>query len=360
MDSEKSFYKYWGKALKGNSGENVEYHLLPYHCLDVAAVSDVWWQQSGSIRHRFIGMSGLNEQQTHAWLLFFIALHDYGKFDLRFQRKASEAWKAVNPVLSAKPAQLNGLAIKKYYHGPAGLYWLYQDLKERFASNDDFYAEDNDAWNAWYSWLAPVVGHHGIVPDEHIKDSQKYSLSYLQEELKQARLAWLGALAQLFLAPAGLSLNDTPPLLETTKNKQTPATLLAGFCAVSDWLGSSERFIYNDQPCDDLMQWYAPAIGFIHTGKPLSFVYDIADLFKFDDILPETFKIAAKNPSNPEREVRIMCREMFKRLKLLNKIIPTIEEVLAAGELEIPKPPEESIEPAIPNSKSIGDVGHRS
>ena len=23
---------------------------------------------------------------------------------------------------------------------------------------------------------------------------------------------------------------------------------------------------------------YAPAIGFLHTGKPLSFVYDIADL----------------------------------------------------------------------------------
>ena len=62
------------------------YHLLLYHCLDVAAaVADVWWQQSSSIRQRFIGMTGLDEQQTQAWLLFFIALHDYGKFDLRFR-----------------------------------------------------------------------------------------------------------------------------------------------------------------------------------------------------------------------------------------------------------------------------------
>lgn len=250
------YYRYWGKAKPDADCGELAYHLLPYHCLDVAAVADIWWRLSNSIRHSFMGMAGLNEQQTQAWLLFFIALHDYGKFDLRFQRKAPDAWQAVNPELSGKPAQLTGLAIKDYFHGPAGLYWFYQDLKERFATNDGFYAEDNDDWEAWYSWLAPVVGHHGIVPDEHIKDSQKYSSSYLQDDFKQARLAWLRALEQLFLTPVGLSLNDTPPLLETTKNKQTPAAMLAGFCSVSDWLGSSERFIYYNQPCDDLKHWY--------------------------------------------------------------------------------------------------------
>jgi CRISPR-associated protein Cas1 len=104
---------------------------------------------------------------------------------------------------------------------------------------------------------------------------------------------------------------------------------------------------------------YAPAIGFIHTGKPLSFVYDIADLFKFDDIIPNAFKIAAKNYEQPEREVRLMCRDSFRQSKMLKKIIPTIEDVLAAGEVEIPKAAEEMIEPAIPNPERIGDVGHR-
>ena len=55
-----------------------------------------------------------------------------------------------------------------------------------------------------------------------------------------------------------------------------------------------------------------------------------------------------------------MCRDIFRQSKILRKIIPTIEDVLAAGELEIPKPAEESIAPAIPNAESIGDVGHRS
>ena len=57
---------------------------------------------------------------------------------------------------------------------------------------------------------------------------------------------------------------------------------------------------------------YAPAIGFIHTGKSLSFVYDIADLFKSDTVVPLAFQIAAKNPHEPERKVRLACRDIFR------------------------------------------------
>jgi len=32
-----SYYRYWGKEEKDGQG----YHLLPYHCLDVAAVGHV-------------------------------------------------------------------------------------------------------------------------------------------------------------------------------------------------------------------------------------------------------------------------------------------------------------------------------
>jgi CRISPR-associated protein Cas1 len=125
-------------------------------------------------------------------------------------------------------------------------------------------------------------------------------------------------------------------------------------------ISSATACLYGITEAAVLAAGYAPAIGFIHTGKPLSFVYDIADLFKFDDIIPHAFKIAAKNYREPEREVRLMCRDIFRQSKILRKIIPTIEEVLAAGELELPKPAEESIAPAIPNPESIGDVGHRS
>ncbi len=104
---------------------------------------------------------------------------------------------------------------------------------------------------------------------------------------------------------------------------------------------------------------YAPAIGFIHTGKPQSFVYDVADIFKFDTVVPVAFRIAARKPHDPEREVRLACRDAFRQAGLLKRIIPTIEQVLAAGELAPPEMPEESVPVAIPNKEQLGDAGHR-
>ncbi|WP_089941182.1 type I-E CRISPR-associated endonuclease Cas1e [Candidatus Entotheonella palauensis] len=105
---------------------------------------------------------------------------------------------------------------------------------------------------------------------------------------------------------------------------------------------------------------YAPAVGFIHTGKPLSFVYDIADIFKFDTVVPIAFQVAAKQPTEPERSVRLACRDVFRQQKTLSKIIPTIETVLSAGEVEVPEAHPEAVPVAIPNAGSLGDAGHRS
>ncbi|MFQ5433140.1 MAG: type I-E CRISPR-associated endonuclease Cas1e, partial [Nitrospinota bacterium] len=49
-------------------------------------------------------------------------------------------------------------------------------------------------------------------------------------------------------------------------------------------LSSANACLYGITEAAILAAGYAPAVGFIHTGKPLSFVYDIADLFKFDSV----------------------------------------------------------------------------
>ncbi len=124
-------------------------------------------------------------------------------------------------------------------------------------------------------------------------------------------------------------------------------------------LSSATACLYGICEAAILAAGYAPAVGFIHTGKPQSFVYDIADVFKFETVVPVAFRIAAKNPKAPEREVRIACRDAFRQSKILARIIPTIEEILHAGGLEKPKPHEEAVEMAIPNKEGIGDAGHR-
>jgi len=123
-------------------------------------------------------------------------------------------------------------------------------------------------------------------------------------------------------------------------------------------LSAATACLYGVTEAAILAAGYAPAIGFIHTGKPLSFVYDIADLFKFETVVPAAFRVAAKHPSHPEQEVRHACRDLFRQTRLLKKIIPSIELVLSGGELEVPKI-EGVVEPSIPNKEGIGDDGHR-
>ena len=125
-------------------------------------------------------------------------------------------------------------------------------------------------------------------------------------------------------------------------------------------LSAATSCLYGVAEAAILAAGYAPAIGFIHTGKPLSFAYDIADLYKFDTVVPIAFSVAAKPTQQPEREVRHRCRDAFRQSKLLERIIPDIETLLAHGGLTAPEAPEESVAPAIPNSEGIGDVGHRS
>lgn len=66
---------------------------------------------------------------------------------------------------------------------------------------------------------------------------------------------------------------------------------------------------------------FSPALGFIHTGKMLSFVYDVADLYKTDMVVPVAFQAAASGPDQLESRVRRACREAFTREGLLIRIV---------------------------------------
>jgi CRISP-associated protein Cas1 len=130
-------------------------------------------------------------------------------------------------------------------------------------------------------------------------------------------------------------------------------------------LSSATACLYGLSEAAILAAGYAPAIGFLHRGKPQSFVYDVADVYKFDTVVPAAFETAAKiakgrgDGSAPERQVRIACRDLFRKTGVLDKIIPSIEEMLKASGIEAPTDAPEAAEPAIPAEESSGDDGHR-
>jgi len=236
-----NYFRYWGKA-KTDDESGPAFHLLPFHCLDVAAVGYTWWCKSGTVRNRFTTLSGQSEAETYAWVMFFIALHDLGKFDVRFQLKASDIARELWPGFSnADASQSAG-----YWHGNYSSFWLFHDLAPRFGWDDDF--GDEELWDAWRPWIFAVAGHHGVIPTFNDGIRKRYADEQVIKHDRDARLRFVAAMEALFLHPAGLSLEHKPPVCDQN--------FLAGFCSVCDWLGSAEangagemRFSYR---CDNV------------------------------------------------------------------------------------------------------------
>jgi CRISPR-associated protein Cas1 len=72
----------------------------------------------------------------------------------------------------------------------------------------------------------------------------------------------------------------------------------------------------------------SPALGFIHTGKMLSFVYDVADLYKTDVSIPVAFRSVAEGLEHVETRARKACRDAFKQQQLLKKMVTDIQFAL--------------------------------
>ena len=73
---------------------------------------------------------------------------------------------------------------------------------------------------------------------------------------------------------------------------------------------------------------FSPALGFVHTGKMLSFVYDVADLYKTEVTVPAAFRAVVEWKHGLERHVRLACRDAFVSTRLLARIIPDIQTAL--------------------------------
>ena len=79
---------------------------------------------------------------------------------------------------------------------------------------------------------------------------------------------------------------------------------------------------------------YSSALGFVHTGKMLSFVYDIADLYKAETTIPAAFEAMKRNPNDPESQVRDLCRRYFHAANLMKRIAKDLAWLFEEGENE--------------------------
>lgn len=247
-----------------NQGDYAAYHLLPYHCLDVAAVG---WHLLAPEKKMAKNIAK-QLQVTPEWLrtlfIFCLVLHDLGKF--------SRAFQGLQPDLSPKLVKNNPRMSYSERHDSLGFSLWRETLQNKLSSvNETGHFEP---------WLEIVTGHHGMPPKKDIR-----TRNFFEIEDEQAALEFVEDVIALLLDDF-----DFQPLQD--KNLKThlkPVSWqLAGIAVLADWLGSNqEHFEYCDQRKDLKDYWYEVAIKKAEEAiAALPEIPEINAFHKVNDLFP--------------------------------------------------------------------------
>jgi len=240
-DIEPRYFRYWGKARK-ETEEGALCHLLPYHCLDVAAVGQVLLEQHARLRKSLAALMGLNEKDIIHWLPFLLSLHDIGKFSASFQN--------LRPDLLDAMQQRQWPRSDSPRHDSLGYLLWCKHLKDHFRQigllppqRTSGLRADNTAAGLEY-WIQAVTGHHGAPPQ---RDAVKGRLDdFFKKQDVEAANVFTADIARLLLPPAA----EFPrPDIETCR---TSSWWLAGFAVLCDWLGSNRDYFPFDETIQSL------------------------------------------------------------------------------------------------------------
>jgi CRISPR-associated endonuclease/helicase Cas3 len=134
----------------------------------------------------------VEEGKCLAWGLFFLALHDLGKIDIRFQLKAREVLLRLQPDFGSEDAK----ADNNYFHGPSGWEWFVIDPASIGLGERELVR--------WGEWMRAVCGHHGSLSLGG-QFSRPLAEDLVIEFDATAMIAWVQYLETFFLRPAGLT-----------------------------------------------------------------------------------------------------------------------------------------------------------
>lgn len=101
---------------------------------------------------------------------------------------------------------------------------------------------------------------------------------------------------------------------------------------VNKCLSIANNLLYNICLGAIISMGFSPAIGYIHTGDMMSFVCDIADLYKEKISIPVAFEIASKYQyvdAYVESELRKKCREKIVEHKLMKQLTMDLDYIFS-------------------------------
>lgn len=231
-----SHFRYWGKAKPDASGM-ATCHLLPYHCLDVAAVGGVYLRRNPALSRFFTQNLRCTDQEWSEWAAFWLALHDLGKF--------SEAFQSQRPELFARwhgrqPSPDLPYTIR---HDSLGQ-WIWKGLIFDQALDEQWFGQVPKSIRAGLdAWARAVTGHHGQPP----ASSGSY-VTHFSEADEKAVGDFVATMRQLLLPAAAAEIPARLSSPDFEKASQHLSWWFAGIAVLADWLGSNTRYFpYCDQ-----------------------------------------------------------------------------------------------------------------
>lgn len=223
----------WGKAQPLGS---CPAHPLLLHMLDVAAVAGLLLERtSGAVRKELLSLCPEPEDAVR-WFLFIVALHDLGKASPAFQQKAEWAIGELSQYgFDFDPPE------HARHHGDLGFVFLVQTLIERGVCKEHA-----------HSLARAVAAHHGQFPVEsHVTTKYPGAQECGNECWSKARRGIVRQLADFFAIRDGANVRCTRAL----------TVLLAGICAVADWIGSMQEFFAYEPPAEKLSHYWPRALS---------------------------------------------------------------------------------------------------
>jgi CRISPR-associated endonuclease/helicase Cas3 len=228
------YFRYWGKARPEGDSAGPTYHLLPYHCLDVAAVGWVLLAPDTPVCKYLAQQLQVEAYRLRQWFTFCLALHDLGKFARAFQGLRTD--------LSGDLVLHDPRMSYSERHDSLGYVLWLDELQSKLCD----YLSKNGKASEWVDrikpWLEIVTGHHGMPP----KSNGLRLANFFKAEDEQAALDFLAELLDRHLQDFDYSILSDKDLYKRLK---PVSWQLAGIAVLADWLGSNQQhFAYQTQP----------------------------------------------------------------------------------------------------------------
>lgn len=240
------YYCYWGKSSKTLTKDNPAYHLLVWHCFDVAACGYLMVKENRFGLADILAELGLTGESAAQWIAYLFACHDIGKFARGFQKLAVHSdTPLVQPV---------GGVNYDVRHDALG-YWLWQQIFNDWCDNkaDIFPAvspdDREDFLDVLNTWMAISTGHHGMPPNI---TSRQCRTAFNHEDIAAAT-HYLSEINHFFSFPLHTQEWLDKRWLRTLKQQ---SWTLAGIITLADWLGSDRNnFPFESRPIPLQQYW---------------------------------------------------------------------------------------------------------